>query len=93
MFKATSFVFDGEPSEAYGVMMYFLDGEPTTQNDEVFTNEIVEDRLNTRYDPIFHGITINKQLPGKITIGSIDYLDRYDVERIADWLTSHNTYK
>ena len=92
VFTATSFIFDGVPSEEYGVMLYFLDDVGTVE-DELWTNDIVEDRLNTRYDPIFYGININKQMTFNLTVGSTEYMSRYDVERVADWLTSHNTYK
>ena len=92
MFTATSFIYDGIPSEEFNVMIYSFDDQDTV-DDELWTNSIVEDRLNTRYDPVFYGININKQLSFELTIGSTDYMTRYEVERIAHWLTSHETYK
>lgn len=92
MFTATSFIFDGVPSEEFDVMLYFLDNNSTVE-DEYWTNEIIEDRLNARYNPIFYGININKQMSFNIIVGSTKYLSRHDIERVGDWLTSHNTYK
>lgn len=92
MFTATSFIYDGIPSEEFNVMIYSFDDSDIVE-DELWTNSIVEDRLNTRYDPIFYGININKQLTFELTIGSTEYMTRNEVERVAHWLTSHETYK
>lgn len=90
--RATSFIFDGIPSEKFGVMIYYFDSMATDHRD-LFKQDIVEDRLNTRYDPIFHGVGINSSREYTLTFGSREYMSQHEVERIADWLTSHNSYK
>ena len=90
--KATSFIFDGVPCEEYDLRIYYFDNNSTTSQ-SLFTNEIVEERLPSRYDPIVYGLNINQSRTYNITFGCLHYLSNYEVERIADWLTSHDTYK
>lgn len=93
MFKSTSFVFDGVPSEDYNLMIYFL--EDSIQREiELGTNiDIIEDRLPSNYSPIHYGTNLNKGMTFPLTIGSTEHLSDYEVDAILGWLTGHNTYK
>jgi phage-related protein len=98
-FYGTSFIFDGVPSEEYGMMIY--DVGSSKQDETAFvSSKFIEDRISRRYDPLFYGQTYNDPLEFKLTFGLhpelIDqgkHFDRYDFERIASWLTGRNGYK
>ncbi|MGF6375126.1 hypothetical protein M2140_000160 [Clostridiales Family XIII bacterium PM5-7] len=92
MISATSFVFDGISSEDYDIMIYYI-GDPGVVEDHLWETSIDETRINSRYDPHHFGMNINRAVTRQVTFGSKNYIEREDVERIADWLTSHNTYK
>lgn len=93
MLKSTSFVFDGIPSENYGVMIYFLDDSDKRELDLGTNVEIIEDRLAKRTSPIHYGVNLNQSMSFPLTFGSTEYLSDYDVDAILSWLTGHNQYK
>lgn len=93
MFKSTSFVFDGIPSENYGVMIYFLDDKETRELSIGTDVDVVEDRLPKRISPIHYGADMNKSMSFPLTFGSTEYLSDYDVDAILSWLTGHDQYK
>jgi len=87
------FIFDGIPSDYYNLMLYTFDGSGKEESDLGTNVKIIEDRISRRCDGLHYGTTKNDQLTFPITFGSLDYLDQYDVDVIAGWLTGHNTYK
>ena len=75
-------------------MIYEIDGRK--QDNVSFGNkaDISEMRLPRRVQPIHYGVNYNKDpLQFKLVFGAQDYLDRYDLEAIALWLTGHQDYK
>lgn len=94
MLRSHSFIFDGQSSEDYGVMLYFIDDDSQIRELELGTNvSIVEDRPTKRLTPIHYGTNINSSLSFPIVFGSTTYLSDYEVDAIISWLTGHNQYK
>lgn len=98
-FWGDEFIFDDIPCSTFGLMVYHFGS--TGQNDVEFKNgEIIEDRISGRYDALMYGLVQNQALEYTLVFGanmdSIDqhsYIDRYEVEAIAAWLTGHTTRK
>ena len=93
MLKSTSFIFDGKPSDDYGLMIYFLNDEATRELNLGTNVNVVEDRIANRITPIHYGTNINQSMSFTLTFGSVEYLEDYEVDAILGWLTGHNTYK
>lgn len=99
-FYGDRFIFDGTPCEAFGLILYELDSNKQAQSSFVTGGEFSEDRINRRYDPLFYGAKLNGQLTFSMTFG-LDpkkvsyglYFDRWDMEKIASWLTGKNGYR
>ena len=93
MFNACDFSFNGENSSLYGLMLYEFGGNG--QEDVAFGNKasIVESRTNNRIQPVHHGVNYNSSpLEFKLVFGGERPLDRFELERIAFWLTGHQDY-
>lgn len=100
-FNGCYFSFDGIPCTEYGLMLYEF-GTKSSDSTNVLSvsTEIVEDRIARRYTPLHYGTITNKPLEFTMTFGAdvnaIDkgeYLDRWDMDAIANWLTAHDKYK
>lgn len=94
MFNSYEFTFDGESSLMYGLMIYDFDGKG--QGNVSFGNKasIVETRTNTRIQPLHFGVNYNASpLQFKLVFGSMEPLDRYELESISFWLTGHQEYR
>lgn len=99
-FYGCYFSFDGIPCTDYGLMMYDFGIKSDSSNDISVSMEIVEDRIARRYSPLHYGTITNKPLEFTMTFGadtdSIDknvFLDRWDIDAIASWLTAQDEYK
>lgn len=99
-FYGCHFSFAGVPCTEYGLMMYSFDSNSDSNSVLSADVEIVEDRISRRYTPLHYGVITNKPLEFTMTFGadveSIDanaYLDRWDLDAIAKWLTAHSGYK
>lgn len=93
MLRSANFLFDGQPSEAYNLMIYFMDDADTRELSFGTDIEVIEDRISTRINPIHYGVNINKSMSFPLTFGSTEYLEDYDVDAILSWLTGHQQYK
>ncbi len=94
MFNAYEFVFNGESSAMYGLMLYDFGG--TGQSNVSFGNgaSIVESTTNNRINPVHLGVNYHtKPLEFKLVFGADRELDRYELESVAMWLTGHQDYK
>lgn len=99
-FWGKTFSFDGIPCETYDLMIYDIEGN--TQSDSAFagTVTLVEEPMPYLWKPILLGTKLEKKLTFDLVFGAtpdrIDnqqYLDRYDLNSIATWLTGHSDYK
>ena len=94
LFNSYEFSFAGESSLMYGLMIYDIGSH--TQSDVPFGNiaKIVETRTNNRIRPIHYGVNYHSSpLQFKLVFGSLEPLDRYEMENIAFWLTGHQDYQ
>lgn len=94
LFSGYEFSFAGESSLMYGLMIYEIDGH--TQGDVSFGNiaQIVETRTNNRIRPIHFGVNYHSSpLQFKLVFGSLEPLDRYDLENVSFWLTGYQDYQ
>lgn len=94
MFNAYEFMFAGESSYQYGLMLYDFGG--TGQSNVGFGNtaSISETRLNNKIQPIHFGVNYHSApLEFKLVFGSDHALDRYELENISFWLTGHQEYQ
>ncbi len=98
-FDGCEFLFDGRSCREFGMVMYGFD---SYRQDESFSftsvGTIVEDRLENKSTPLAYGKNRNKPMQYRLVFGPKDneglpnFLDRWDVEAIASWLTSPDTY-
>lgn len=99
-FHGTSMIFDGIACEEMGLVMYEFDNyrqEPTKFSSSL---AIQEDRIGGRYRSLFYGGTVNEPLVYKMVLCVREdkamrgeHLDRWDLQKIASWLTGHTEYK
>lgn len=98
-FWGNEFIFDGIPCSMYGLMVYHFGSND--QDDVGFQDgDIVEDRIQGRYDALTYGLVQNQALEYTLVFGanmeSMDAgesIDRTEVDSIASWLTGHQTRK
>ena len=97
--RASSF-FEGVPNAAHKKLMVYNIGSYGQDDVDLSVGEIVEDRINRRYDSLLYGLVHNEPLQFTLVFG-IDpdvltgemCLNRIDVARVAEWLTGHREYK
>lgn len=94
MFNAYEFLFNGESSLTYDLMLYDYNGKG--QSDIPFGNQanILEVRPQKRVQPIHFGVDYNSRpLEFTLVFGADRYLTRQELEKISFWLTGHQEYK
>lgn len=98
-FWGNSFVFNGIPCEDYDLMIYDFGSNSQSAGNFASGVSIIEEALPSRYKPYFYGIKFEKKLEFNMVFGvnqrRIDsgaFLDRYELEMIAMWLTGHDKY-
>ena len=99
-FWGRTFVFDGIPCEAYDLMMYDVGDSGDEDAELASTATIDEETVGHRRKPYFYGVKYENKLTFEIVFGvnqrRLDagkYLDRYEIDAIAGWLTGHDGYK
>lgn len=98
-FHGRAFVFNSVPCEAYELMMY--DVGSTGQGDGKFASVVTieEEVVGGRWKPYFYGVKFDEKLEIDMVFGvnqrRLDmekYLDRYEINEIATWLTGYDAY-
>ena len=88
-FYGTTFIFDGIPSEEFGLYLYDFADNAQADGKIGSTVEIHENRLWDSYLPIHYGVSENKAMEFDL-ICSVDSnehrLDRFDLAKISGWL-------
>lgn len=100
-FCGTEFIFDGTSSYEYGLCLYYqIDN--ATQSDTAFASNVkmIEDRPVRRSSSYCYGGTMEDSLEFKLVFGVSEerkatrgQYDRWEMQRIASWLTGHREYK
>ncbi|MBQ7718748.1 MAG: hypothetical protein IJT38_05555 [Clostridia bacterium] len=98
-FWGNSFIFNDIPCEDFELMIYNIDNNTQSAGKFASNVEAVEDQIPGRWKPFFYNTKMTGKLSFSIVFGvnqeRIDeekYLDRYELEAIASWLTGHNKY-
>lgn len=95
-FRGRSFVFDGTPSEEFDLVVANI-GNASQESGIIGSElEILESRIPRRPVAIHHGTVGNAPLSFPIVFSANRdnmSFDRYDIARIAAWLTGHQHYK
>lgn len=98
-FWGSSFIFNGIPCDDYELMMYDIGSASQSNDSQISAISIVEESLSSRWKPHFYGVKRDKKLEFSLVFGvnqeRIDvnkYLERYEIENIASWLTGYNKY-
>ena len=99
-FWGKAFIFNEYPCEEFELMLYDVGGD--TQGGGAFasTVSIIEEVVGNRWKPYFYGVRYEKKLEMEIVFGvnqrrldAEKYLDRYEIDEIASWLTGHDGYR
>lgn len=94
MFHAFDFTFAGESASTYG--LFLCDFANKQHGDIPFANQanILDVRLEKRITPLHYGVRYHDQpLSFTLIFGSNQFLDRYQVQEIAKWLTGYQQYQ
>lgn len=99
-FYGTSMIFDGIACEEMGLVLYDFDSNKQEVTKFSSNLSISEDRIDGRYRSLFYGGTVNEPLTFKMVLCANEDrarrnepFDRWDLQKIAAWLTGHTTYK
>ena len=102
-FYGQHFSFNGTPCEKFGLAIYDIDGNSQGKSGFVASvGKVVEDWIPTKSRSLFYGIQQNTPLTFTMTFGvdpelqrehgfitMDDYLDRWEITQINNWLTGH----
>lgn len=98
-FWGSKFIFNDFPCEEFGLMLYDIGNETQGEGTFASTVSIIEDVVGNRWKPWFYGVKYEKKLQMDIIFGVDEsrldrekYLDRYEIDEIASWLTGHDKY-
>lgn len=94
MHTGMSFSFANHASEEFGLLVYDVGSK--TNDDVPFGNKanIVEQRLPCRIKPLHYGVRYHDDpLKFKKVFGSQQYLDRYQLQLVSNWLTGYQDYQ
>lgn len=100
-FLGTEFIFDGTSSLEYGLCLYYQMGDASQDNTEWASNvKMFEDRPYRRYASYCYGGSLEDSLEFKLVFGvseerkaSNGAYDRWEMQKIASWLTGHRGYR
>ena len=94
MYKSYEFTFADTPASIYG--MFVCDIGSNSHSDNEFGNKanIVETRLANRITPLHYGVRYHDE-PLRFTLifGSEQYMDRYEIQEVSNWLTGYQDYQ
>lgn len=93
-------IFDGIACEEMGLVLYEFDSAEQDATKFAGDLEVAEDRIEGRYRSLFYGGSVNAALTFKMVLCASEEraarnepFDRWDMQRIASWLTGHVGYR
>lgn len=99
-FIAKNFSFNRIPCTEYGLRIYDIDGNNNTATPFASTGELQTDVIPSTGRTFLYGRTYEKPLEFRLVFGldpymirMDEYLDRFEMDAIANWLTGHDTYQ
>lgn len=98
-FWGGAFVFDGIPCEEYELMVYDVGSHAQSERKFASGVTIVEEKIPTRWKPLFYGVKHENKLKFTMVFGlndqrvsANDPLSVQEMETIASWLTANDDY-
>lgn len=94
MFQACDFTYAGKPASMFGLFLADIGGK--SHGDNSFGNKanIVETRLPGRVRPLHFGVRYHDEpLKFSLIFCSEDYMDRYQLQEVSEWLTGYQDYQ
>lgn len=99
-FTAMRFSFDRVPCEKFGLRIFDIDNNNNEATPFASTGSLQTDVIPSAGRVFLYGRAYDTPLEFKLVFGldpcmldENDYLDRYDMDAIANWLTGPNTYR
>jgi phage-related protein len=92
-FYGRSFIYDGVPSETYGLYISDIDANAVNQSMGSTSVEIREQKVYRRATPYFYGATPNTKLSFTFSAFSEQEIDASLYQLIQKWLFSSRSYK
>lgn len=94
MFHAFDFTFAGESASTYGLFICELGNKKHGDYDFGNTANIVETRIANRVTPLHYGVRYHDEpLKFNLIFGSNQFMDRYQVQAVSNWLTGYQEYQ
>lgn len=94
MYKGYSFVFADTSSECYGMFVADIGNKSHSDNDFGNKANIIETRIAKRITPLHYGVRYHDQpLTFTLIFGSEEYMDRYQMQEVSNWLTGYQEYQ
>lgn len=94
MYRSYEFTFADTPASIYG--MFVCDIGRKNHSDNEFGNKanIVETRIANRITPLHFGVRYHDEpLTFTLIFGSEQYMDRYQIQEVSNWLTGYQDYQ
>lgn len=92
-FWGRSFLYDGQPSERFGLYIQNIDANAVNQSMGNASMEIQETKIWRKATPYFYGATPSPKLSFSFSATSNNEIDASTFELIQKWLFSSRTYK
>lgn len=92
-FYGRSFIYDGVPSETYGLYISYIDSNAVNTSMGSSSVDIREETIFRRPTPYFYGSTPSPKLSFDMSVFSEQEIDAHTFELIQKWLFSAREYK
>lgn len=107
-FLADTIIFDGHSCSEFGLMLGYIGQGGDDSSQFASGPDIIDKQINRQWRPYFYGVTRQKKLSFQvqlvmapcITVDGVvterengAFLERKDIEAVARWLTSPNSYR
>jgi len=92
-FYGSSFIYNGTPSELYGLYIKDIDASAINSSMGNSSMEILEKKIFRKATPYFYGATPSPKLSFDFSAYSDEEIDASQFELIQKWLFSNTTYK
>lgn len=92
-FFGRSFIYDGVPSELYGLYIMDIDADGINESMGNSSMEILEQKIYRKATPYFYGATPSPKLSFPFSAFSEQEIDASQFELIQKWLFSSRSYK
>lgn len=94
MYSSYEFTFADIPASIYGMFVCDIGSKKHTDNDFGNKANIVEKRIANRITPLHYGVRYHDEpLTFSLIFGSEDYMDRYQIQEVSNWLTGYQDYQ